>query len=182
MIRDLYAHMPTPNYVKHLSPNVDAIEKYVISTMYEVPSDPTILAQHLKKHSDNKLEKKHSLTPLMQIKLPVHEKRFQLYTLPSNLMYQSQSSQPCVPIQSSLPHYQTQSQNAHPPSQESHLPFPALQQPRFDVFFGQLRDMKHQMSQMQQAQNLMLQNLMNNMWPTLPGQKTFHPIPLCLPN
>ena len=41
--------------------------------------------------------------------------------------------------------------------------------------------MKHQMSQMQQAQNLMLQNLMNNMWPTLPGQMTHHPTPLCLP-
>ena len=31
----------------------------------------------LEKHSDNKLEKMHSLTPLMQIKLPVHEKRSQ---------------------------------------------------------------------------------------------------------
>ena len=33
MIRDLYAHMPIPNYVKHLSPTVDAIEKYAISTI-----------------------------------------------------------------------------------------------------------------------------------------------------
>ena len=136
----------------------------------------------LEKHSDNKLEKRHSLTPLMQIKLPVHEKRSQLSTLPSNPIYQSQSTQPCVPIQTSLPPYQTQSHNAHPPSQESHLPSPALQQPNFDVFLGQLRDMKHQMSQMQQVQNLMLQNLMNNMWPMLPGQKTYHPTPLCLPN
>ena len=136
----------------------------------------------LEKHSDNKLEKRHSLTPLMQIKLPVHEKRSQLSTLPSNPIYQSQSTQPCVPIQTSIPPYQTQSHNARPPSQESHLPSPALQQPSFDVFLGQLRDMKHQMSQMQQAQNLMLQNLMNNMWPMLPGQKTYHPTPLCLPN
>ena len=99
----------------------------------------------------------------------------------SNPIYQSQSTQPCVPIQPSLPPYQTQSHNAHLPSQESH-PSQALQQPSFDVFLGQLRDMKHQMSQMQQAQNLMLQNLMNNMWPMLPGQKTYHPTPLCLPN
>ena len=104
----------------------------------------------LEKHSDNKLEKR-------------HEKRSQLSTLPSNPIYQSQSTQPCVPIQTSIPLYQTQSHNARPPSQESHLPSPALQQPSFDVFLGQLRDMKHQMSQMQQAQNLMLQNLMNNM-------------------
>ena len=138
--------------------------------------------QPLEKHSDNKLEKRHSLTPLMQIKLPVLEKRSQLSTLPSNPIYQSQSTQSCVPIQSSLPPYQTQSHNAHPPSQESYLPTPVLQQPSFDIFLGQLRDMKHQMSQMQQAQNLMLQNLMNNMWPTLPGQKTYHPTPLCLPN
>ena len=48
VIRDLYAHMPTTNYVKHLSPTVDAIEKYAISIMYQVPSDPTILAQQLK--------------------------------------------------------------------------------------------------------------------------------------
>ena len=71
----------------------------------------------------------------MQIKLPVHEKRSQLSTLPSNPIYQSQSTQPCVPIQPSLPPYQTQSYNAHPPSQESHLPSPALHQPSFDVFF-----------------------------------------------
>ena len=71
----------------------------------------------------------------MQIKLPVPEKWSQLSTLPSNPIYQSQSTQPCVPIQSSLPHYQTQSHNAHPPWQESHLPTPALQQPSFDVVF-----------------------------------------------
>ena len=124
----------------------------------------------------------HSLTPLMQIKLPVPETRSQLSTLPSNSIYQSQSTEPCVPIQSSLPPYQTQSHNTHPPSQESHLPTPALQQPSHDVFLGQLRDMKHQMSQMQQAQHFMLQNLMNNLWPTLTGQKTNHPTPLCLPN
>ena len=70
----------------------------------------------------------------MQIKLPVHEKRSQLSTFPSNPIYQSQSTQPCVPIQPSLPPYQTQSHNAHPPSQESHLPSQALQQPSFDVF------------------------------------------------
>ena len=133
----------------------------------------------LEKHSDNKLEKGHSLTPLMQIKLPVPEKKSQLSTLPSNPIYQSQSTQPCVSIQSSLPPYQTQSHNAHPPSQESHIPTPALQQSSFDVCLGQLRDMKHQM---QQAQNLILQNLMNNMWPMLSGQKTYHPTPLCLPN
>ena len=102
--------------------------------MYQVPSDPTVLAQHLKKHSDNKLEKWNSLTPLMQIKLPVPEKRSQLSTLPSNPIYPSQSTQPCVPIQSFLPPYQTQSHNAHPPLQESHLPTPALQKPSFDVF------------------------------------------------
>ena len=78
----------------------------------------------------------------MQIKLVVPEKRSQLSTLPSNPIYQSQSTQPYVPIQSSLPPYQTQSHNAHPPSQESHLPTPALQQPSFDVFLCQLRDMK----------------------------------------
>ena len=93
----------------------------------------------------------------MQIKLPVHEERSQLSTLTSNPIYQSQSTQPCVPIQPSLPPYQTQSHNAHPPSHESHLPSQAIQQPSFDVFLCQLRDMKHQMSQMQQAQNLMLQ-------------------------
>ena len=137
----------------------------------------------LEKHFDNKLEKNHSLTPLMQIKLPVHGKTFQLSTLPSNPIYPIQSTQPCVPIQSSLPPYQTP-HNAHPPSQKSHPPTPALQQAsfEFDVFLGQLGDMKYQMSQMQQAQNLMLQNLMNNMWPTLSGQKTYHPTPLCLPN
>ena len=118
----------------------------------------------------------------MQNKLPVHEKRSQLSTLPSNPIYQSQSTQPCVPIQPSLPPYQTESHNAHPPSQESHLPSQALQQPSFDVALGQLRDTKHQLSQMQQTHNLMLQNLMNNMWPMLPGQKTYHPTPLCLPN
>ena len=89
----------------------------------------------VEKHSDNKLEKRYSLTPLMQIKLPVHEKRSKLYTLPSNPIYQNQSTQPCVPIQPSLPPYQIQSHNAHPPSQESHLPSPSLQQPSFDVFF-----------------------------------------------
>ena len=88
----------------------------------------------LEKHSDNKLEKRHSLTPFMQIKLSVHEKRSQLSTHPSNPIYQSQSTQPSVPIQPSLPPYQTQSHNAHPPSQESHLPSQALQQPSFDVF------------------------------------------------
>ena len=76
----------------------------------------------------------HSLTPLMQIKLPVYEKRSQLSTLPSNPIYQSQSTQPCVPIQPSLPPYQTQSHNAHPPSQESHRPSPALQHYSFDAF------------------------------------------------
>ena len=70
----------------------------------------------------------------MQIKLPMHEKRSQLSTLPSNPIYQSQSTKPCVPIQPSLPPNQTQSHNAHPPSQESHLPSPALQPPSFDVF------------------------------------------------
>ena len=77
----------------------------------------------------------------MQIKLPVHEKGSQLSTLPSNPIYQSQSTQPCVPIQPSLPPYQTQSHNAHLPSQESHLPsqeshLPSqvLQQPSIDVF------------------------------------------------
>ena len=30
VIRDLCAHMFTPNYVKHLSPTIDAIEKYAI--------------------------------------------------------------------------------------------------------------------------------------------------------
>ena len=87
-------------------------------------------------HSVNKLEKRHSLTPLMQIKLSVHEKRSQLSTLPSSPIYQSQSTQTCVPIQPSLSPYQTQSHNdnAHPPSQEFHLPSPALQQPSFDVF------------------------------------------------
>ena len=50
------------------------------------------------------------------------------------------------------------------------------------MFLGQLRDMKHQMSQMKQAQNLMLLNLMNNIWPMLPGQKTYHPTTLYLPN
>ena len=49
-------------------------------------------------------------------------------------IYQSQSTQPCVPIQPSLPPYQTQSHNAHPHSQESHPSSPALQQPCFDVF------------------------------------------------
>ena len=88
----------------------------------------------LEKHSDNELEENNSLTPLMQIKLPGHEKRFQLSTLPPNPIYQSQSTQPCVPIQPSLPPYQTQSNNAHLPSQESHLPSQALQQPSFDVF------------------------------------------------
>ena len=88
----------------------------------------------LEKHSDNKLEKRHLLTPLMQIKLPVHEKRSQLSTLSSNPIYQSQSTQPCVPIQPSLPPYQTQSHNAPPTSQKSHIPSPALQQPSFDVF------------------------------------------------
>ena len=38
------------------------------------------------------------------------------------------------------------------PSQESHLPSQSIHQPSLDVFLGQLRDMKHQMSQMQQAQ------------------------------
>ena len=69
----------------------------------------------------------------MQIKLPMHENRSQLSTLPSNPIYQSQSTQPCVPIQPSLPPYQTQSHNAHLPSQESH-PSQDLQQPSFDVF------------------------------------------------
>ena len=45
---DLYAYIPTPNYVTHLSPTADAIEKYAVSTMYQVPSDSTILAHHLK--------------------------------------------------------------------------------------------------------------------------------------
>ena len=88
----------------------------------------------LEKHSDNKLENRHSLTPFMHIKLAVPENRSQLSTLPFNPIYQSQSTKPCVPIQSSLPPYQTQSHNAHLPSQESHLPTPALQQPSFDVF------------------------------------------------
>ena len=64
------------------------------------------------------------------------EKRSQLYTLPSNPIYQSHlcpSTQPCVPIQPSLLPYQTQSHNAYPPLQESHLLSPALQQPSFDV-------------------------------------------------
>ena len=122
MIRDLYAHMPTPNYVEHLSSTVDAIEKYAISTMYQFPSDPTVLAQHLKKHSDNKLEKRNSLTPLMQIKLPVPEKR------PKSIN-PTMCSYPVL-----FSPYQTQSHNAHPPSQESHLPTPALQKPSFDVF------------------------------------------------
>ena len=83
----------------------------------------------------------------MQIKLPVHEKRSQLSTLPSqSYIPKSIKPSPCVPIQPSLPPYQTQSNNAHLPSQESHLPSQALQQPSFDVFLGQLRDMKHQMS------------------------------------
>ena len=138
-------------------------------------------AQHLKNIPTTNQKKKHSLTPLMQIKLPVHKKRSQLSTLPSNPIYQSQSTQPCVPSQPSLYPYQTQSHNAHPPSQESYLPSPGLQQHSFDVL-GQLQDMKHQMSHMQQAQNLMLQNLMNNMWPMLPGQKTYYPTPLCLSN
>ena len=69
----------------------------------------------------------------MQIKLPVHENRSQLSTLPSNPIYQSQSTQPCVPIQPSLPSYQTESHNAHLPSHESH-PSQAPQQPSFDVF------------------------------------------------
>ena len=93
-----YAH---PKLYQASAPTIDAIEKYAISTMYQVPSDPTILA--LEKRSDNKLEKRHSLTPLMQIKLPVPEKRPQLSTLTSNPIYPSQSTQPCVPIQSSLP-------------------------------------------------------------------------------
>ena len=58
----------------------------------------------------------------MQNKLPVPEKRSQQSTLLYNPIYPSQSTQPCVPIQSSLPPYQTQSHNAHPPSQESILP------------------------------------------------------------
>ena len=101
----------------------------------------------LEKRSDNTLEKMHSLTPLMQIKLPVPEKSSQLSTLPSNPIYPSQSTKPCVPIQYSLPPYKTQSHSSHPPSQESHP-------------------------------------LMHNMWPTLSGQETYHPIPLslCLPN
>ena len=69
----------------------------------------------------------------MQLKLPVHEKRSQLYTLPSNPIYQSQSTQPCVPIQPSLLPYQTQSHNAYPPLQESHLLSPALQQPSHEI-------------------------------------------------
>ena len=38
----------------------------------------------------------------MQIKLSASEKRSQLSTLPSNPIYPSQSTQPCVPIQSSV--------------------------------------------------------------------------------
>ena len=94
MIRDLYAHMPTPNYVKHLSPTVDAIEKYAISIMYQVPSDLTILAQHLKNIPTTNYKKMHSLTPLMLIKLPVHENRSQLSTLPSHPMPYTQVNQP----------------------------------------------------------------------------------------
>ena len=105
--------------------------------MYQVPNHTGIA---LEKRSDNKLEKRHLLPSLMQIKLPVPEKRSQLSTLPSNPIYPSQSTQPCVPIQSSLLPYQTQSHNAHPPSQESHPPTPALQQPSFDVFLGQLHE------------------------------------------
>ena len=63
----------------------------------------------------------------------MHEKRSQLSTIPSNPIYPRQSTQPCVPIQSSFP-FIKQSHNAHPPSQESHPPTPALQQPRIDVF------------------------------------------------
>ena len=118
----------------------------------------------------------------MQIKLPVHENRSQLYRLPSDPIYQSQPTETCIPIPSSLPPYQTQSHNAHPPSQESHLPTPALQQPSFDVCFRSTTGHETANGQEQQAHNSMLQNLMNNMSPTLPGQKTYHPTPLCLPN
>ena len=72
----------------------------------------------------------------MQIKLPVPEKRSQLSTFPSNSIYPSQSTQPCVAIAFSLPPYQTQSHNAHPPSQKKHLPTPPLQQASFDVFMS----------------------------------------------
>ena len=101
----------------------------------------------------------------MQIKLPVPEKRSQLSTLPSNPIYQSQTTQPCVPIQSSLPLIK-HSHIMHTLHHKNPI-FPL--QPYNNLalmFLGQLQDMKHQMSPMQQAQNLMLQNLMNNMWPT----------------
>ena len=142
MIRDLYVHMPTPNYVKHLSPTVDAIEKYVIYTMYQVPSDPTILAQHLKNILiTNYL--KNAFTDPLSYRLNCHCMRRDPNYLHSHPIpkYQRQSTQPCVPIQSSLPPYQTQSHNAHPPSQESHLPSPAQQQCSSDAFFRSTSDM-----------------------------------------
>ena len=80
------------------------------------------------------IRKRHSVTPLMQTKLLMPDKRSQLSTLPSNPIYPGQSTQPCDPIQSSRSPSETQSHNAHPPSQESHLPIPVLQQPSFDVF------------------------------------------------
>ena len=117
------------------------------------------------------LEKGHLLTPLMQIKLHSHPIPYTKVNQPSPVFLSS-------PL---LPSYQAQSHNAHPPSQESDIPSPAIQQPSFYVFRS-TSGHETSMSQMQQAQNLKLQNLMNNMWPMLPGQKTYHPTPLCTPN
>ena len=41
-------------------------------------------------------------------------------------------------------------------------------------FLEELKEIKSQMLQMQQTQNLLMQNIMNQMWPPLPSQKPCH--------
>ena len=103
-----------------------------IYNFYHVSSSlrPNHPGTALEKHSDNKLEKGHSLTPLMQTNCQCM-RRDPNY-LHSHPIPYTQVNQP-NPVFISSPLFPL-IKHSHPPSQQSHLPTPALQQPSFDGF------------------------------------------------
>ena len=64
-----------------------------------------------------------------------------------------------------------QTNTASPPAQ---TPISDPQPVHTTSFLEELKEVKSQMLQMQQIQNLLMQNMLNQMWPPLPSQKPCH--------
>ena len=64
-----------------------------------------------------------------------------------------------------------QSNTASPPAQ---TPISDPQPAHTTSFLEELKEIRSQMLQMQQTQNLLMQNMLNQMWPPLPSQKPRH--------